>query len=49
MPTGDLADSVAYGVGAGVVAGVAIGALNRKRASQAASRHEKVTLEDLEG
>ena len=49
VPTGDLADSVAYGVGAGVVAGVAIGALHRKRASQAASRHEKVTLEDLEG
>jgi hydrogenase small subunit len=48
IPTGDLPRAVAYGVGGGLLAGAAMGALNRVRKHHAVQAHEKVTIDDLE-
>jgi len=48
IPTGDLPRAAAYGVGGGLLAGAAMGALNRVRKNRAVQAHEKVTIDDLE-
>ncbi len=47
-PTGDITRNTLYAAGAGVAAGAAIAAVNRKHRSSAEKRHEKVTIDDLE-
>jgi hydrogenase small subunit len=48
IPTEDTARTALYGAGVGVVAGLALGGLNRARNARAARAHEKVTINDLE-
>ena len=47
-PTESLGKAATYAVGAGLLAGAAIGAVNRGRKQAAAKRHQKVTIDDLE-
>lgn len=47
-PTGSLGKTAAYAIGGGLLAGAAIGAVNRSRKQAAASKHETVTIDDLE-
>ena len=48
MPTGDIARTAVYAIGAGAAAGVALGAVNRARKARAVKAHQKVTIDDLE-
>jgi hydrogenase small subunit len=48
VPTGDAARSAAIALGTGVLAGAAIGVLNRKRRADAQEKHETVTVDDLD-
>jgi hydrogenase small subunit len=48
IPDSDLSRNLGYGVAAGVVAGVAVGALNRRKQATAADKHETVTIDDLD-
>lgn len=48
-PIGNTGKTVAYGLAGGLVAGAALGALNRKRKAAAAAAHEPMTVEQLNG
>ncbi|MGD8932169.1 MAG: hydrogenase small subunit [Chromatiales bacterium] len=48
IPDSEVSRNLGYGVAAGVVAGVAMGALNRRRQAAAAAGHETVTIDDLD-
>ena len=48
IPDTDVSRNLGYGVAAGVVAGVALGALNRRKQTAAADKHETVTIDDLD-
>jgi hydrogenase small subunit len=48
IPDSEVSRNLGYGVAAGVVAGVAIGALNRRKQAAAAAKHETVTIDDLD-
>ncbi|MEN8107241.1 MAG: hydrogenase small subunit [Pseudomonadota bacterium] len=48
IPTEDIARTAVYAAGAGVAAGVALGAASRAKKALAEKRHEKVTIDDLE-
>jgi hydrogenase small subunit len=47
-PTEDLSKAAVYAVGAGAVAGVALGAMNRAKKQKSVDAHEKVTIDDLD-
>jgi hydrogenase small subunit len=48
IPDTDVSRNLGYGVAVGVVAGVALGALNRHKQTAAADKHETVTIDDLD-
>jgi len=48
IPTEDIARTAVFAAGAGVAAGVALGAMNKAKKSQAVGAHQKVTIDDLE-
>lgn len=47
IPTGSVGEKVVYAAAAGIAAGVAIGALNKKTKSDAVTAHKTVTVEEL--
>lgn len=47
IPTGSVGEKVVYAAAAGIAAGVAIGALNKKTKSDAVTAHKTVTIEEL--
>ena len=48
IPTGQVAKTAGYALAGGLAAGAAIGGINRKRKADIISKHEKVTIDDLE-
>ena len=48
IPDSDVSRNIGYGVAVGVVAGAAAGMLNRKKKDEATSKHETVTINDLD-
>jgi hydrogenase small subunit len=48
IPEHNVSEYIGYGVAAGVVSGLALGALNRLKQTAAAAKHETVTIEDLD-
>jgi len=48
IPDNDVSRNLGFGVAAGVVAGLAVGALNRRRQAAAVDKHETVTIDDLD-
>lgn len=47
IPTGSVGEKVVYAAAAGIAAGVAIGALNKKTKSDAVAAHKTVSVEEL--
>jgi len=48
IPTENISETAVYTAAGAVAAGVAVGALNRSKKSDAVSKHEKTTIDDLE-
>lgn len=48
-PSGDTAKTLAYGVAGGVLAGAALGSMNKKRKAAAIASHEPLTVDQLNG